>query len=177
MGLDDDRGVPSIAITVRLPWAAAIGAEVKTIENRGRPVHHRHIGQRAAIHAARTWCRIGARDPRVNAWWWQVRPDDFPGEFGSVLAVATIAGCHEAAQPAEPEEVAPGVTLMISQPGTCCEPWGDRRYGLGPAWHIVLSDVVRLPEPVPAIGKVAVPWTLPEAVSAAIGAQLQAVAP
>ena len=66
---------------------------------------------------------------------------------GQVLAVATIAGCHQA-----------------SSTEACCGPWGDREYLTPgqPAWHIELSDPVKFCTPVgPVRGALNVPWTLP----------------
>lgn len=173
--------VPEIAITVRLPYAAAIRAAAwthrgKPIENRGRPIPDKYIGQRVAIHAAATWSKEGARDSRILTWWWGPGVDrgaleavDFGPYFRKILAVATISGCHESEE-----------TLPIAEP-TCCPPWGDRRYpsprgGTVPAWHITFADIVALAQPVgPVRGHLWVPWTLDGEVQDQIGAQLQEI--
>jgi hypothetical protein len=153
------------AITIRLPYAAAIRASAKLVENRGRPIHDRHIGERVAIHAAATWSKEGGADPRIRQWWWgpgcrEVVPTDFSFMFRKVIAVATIAGCHEAQWPRVPMEA-------------CCAPWGDSWYSGKPAWHIVLADVVALDEPVgPVRGQLSVPWNLPDDVAAQVAEQI-----
>ncbi len=161
-----------IAITVRLPWSAAIRAGVKTTENRGRPITNRHIGQPVAIHAAAAWSKEGAIDRRIRNWWGigaqqQVETTDFSRLFRNVLAVATIADCHKAAWP-------------LNETLTCCQPWGDRHYGdrRGPAWHIVFANVMPLSEPVgPVRGSLSVPWNLPDDIAARVAAQLTKVMP
>lgn len=172
-----------IAITIRLPWAAAIRAGVKTTENRGRPIADRHIGSLVAIHAATTWSTEGAADLRILEWWrghtyhrWPLDPTDFRPLFRKVIAVATITGCHEAMQPVERVDFDGGGDLLVEQPGTCCAPFGDRDYNGKPAWHIVFADIVALPTPVgPVRGSLSVPWTLPDAVAAQVTEQLAEV--
>jgi hypothetical protein len=150
-------------MTVRLPWAAAIRAATtpgrgKPVENRGRPIPARYIGERIGLHAAAAWSKEGAADRRIGRWRWgsswahrrQVDPTDFPGMARHVIAVVKILGCHQAA---------PG-----PDGGTCCKPWGDRFYidQAKTAWHIELGDAVPLAEPVgPVAGKLSVPWELP----------------
>lgn len=188
-----------IAMTVRPPWSWAIAeAEAltalnvtpKLVENRGKKIPDKHIGQRIAIHAGLTWCKVGARDHHINAAWETFanaidlrRPNPRLAEIGdtrtgyvgqlqpspqmwldtgAVVAVATLTGCHEADQSAAY--------------ATCCWPWGRRTYmgsrGEGPAFHLVLADVRRLREPVPCRGEVRVPWDVPEGVAALVDAQL-----
>lgn len=187
-----------IAITIQNPWAfviaetaalAALGVEPK-VENRGRPVAARHVGQPIAIHAGLGWSKEGERDGRVRQAWktfaegigcCRKTPDPrlaaigdlrsgCPGhgalsrnkvgmwmEAGAVVAMAILADCHEATGP------------CVSRR---CGPWGDLYYGDKPAYHIVFADVRRLREPVPAKGRLSVPWTLPEDVAAQVQAQL-----
>lgn len=187
------------AATIRPPWSWAIaeaealnalGGVGKPVENRGRPIPAKYVGKPLAIHAGQTWCPIGGRDPRIHQAWatfangirlreanprlaaigdtrtgyvgaLQPTPDMWM-ESGAVVAVALLADCHQAEQ--RPDGY------------TCCAPWGDREYHgasrRGPAFHLVLSDIQRLPEPVPAIGKQLVPWLMPEMVAAAVNAQV-----
>ncbi len=161
--------VVSIAFTVRLPWAAAIRADRKTVENRGRPIPEKYIGRRVGVHAAATWSKEGGNDDRIRAWWWgktwsQRPPIDatsFSRLFRKVVAVARIADCHRRVDTGE---------------GHCCQPWGDRDYITAggkdagvPAWHIVLEDIVPLVYPVgPVTGSLSVPWTLPPDVAAQV---------
>ncbi len=159
---------PMWAITIRLPYAAAVRSGAKQVENRSRPIHEKHIGTRIAIHASATWSKEGAADSRIRQWWGGGVTLDaiyFNRLFRNIIAVATIAGCHEAAWP-------------LNQAITCCKPFGDRRYGDRgePAWHIELTDIVGLDEPVgPVRGSLAVPWTLPGDVAAQVRAQVGVV--
>ncbi|MFD6565340.1 hypothetical protein [Micromonospora profundi] len=181
-------------MTVRPPWSwaiaeaealTAIDAGPKLVENRGRKIPDRHIGQRIAIHAGLTWCKAGENDYRVRAAWNRFAnaidlrtPNPKLAEIGdmrtgyvgrlqpspqlwldtgAVAAVATLADCHQSV-------------------GGCCAPWGDAAYatkaGTVAAWHLVLADVRRLREPVPCRGQVRVPWDLPEVVADQVDAQL-----
>lgn len=165
---------------------AALGVAPKLAENRGRGVARHHIGKDWAIHAGQSWDAQGAEDPRVCAAWQAfaaaIRPVDpnsalaaigdtrtgivgpiGPGlwlDTGAVVAVATLAECHQA------PEFGP----------LCCAPWGERwhetGWGARPAWHLVWANVRRLPAPVPVRGQQAVPWTLPPEVAERVTAQL-----
>ncbi|MFF3928179.1 ASCH domain-containing protein [Streptomyces hirsutus] len=68
--------------------------------------------------------------------------------YSAVVAVVTITGCH------------------WSDDGTCCGPWGFEN-----AYHWTLTDVIALPEPVPAKGALGF-WTPQPDVLAAVEAQL-----
>jgi hypothetical protein len=162
------------AITIQLPWAAAIRATAwdpttKLVENRGRAVAAHHIGKPVAIHAGAGWDKAGAADPRIRNWWYghdaqrTLSATDFSRAFRKVLAVATLVDCHRA-------------NVAINPNVNCCSPWGDSFYGQGLAWHLVLADVVDLAEPVETRGYLPVPWTLPDDVAARVQAQLPEVA-
>lgn len=184
------------AITIRPPWSqiiaesaalTALGVAPKQVENRGRPIHDRYIGADIAIHAGRTWCPVGGADLRVRRAWrvfadaiglrqpnpllaaigdtrtgyvGKLQPTD--GLWltcGAVVAVATLTDCHPAVEG--------------DQPGTaCCPPWGESTHNGRPAYHLSLGNARRLPEPVPAKGRLSMPWTLPEPVASAVRAQL-----
>lgn len=159
------------AITVRLPWAGAIRAGVKPVENRGRPIPDRHIGARVGIHAAAAWAPDGGADNRIRAWWWgrtwAQRPPlqaiDFPTLFRHVIAVARIAGCHQADR---------------AGPGTCCQPWGDPVY-VDPAkaaWHITFDEIVAIDPVGPVRGSLLFPWKLPTVVAEQVSDRYEAAA-
>lgn len=113
------------ALTVRQPYAWAIAAGHKPVENRTRPTTHRGP---LAIHAGVAWHPAGADDERVNAL--PRRPaDELWTARGGVLAVADLVDCHQEA-------------------GGCCAPWGDPG-----AWHWVLAAPRPLAELVPATGR------------------------
>jgi hypothetical protein len=155
--------VVTTAVTVRLPWAAAIRPDLKLVENRGRPIPAKHIGTRVGIHAGAAWSKDGGEDPRIRSWWWgrtwahraPLQATDFPTYFRHVISVARVADCHQADR---------------RGPYTCCRPWGDPYY-VDPgkaAWHVVFDDVTPI-EPVgPVKGSLLVPWTLPPAIAAQV---------
>lgn len=161
-----------LAFTVRFPWAAALAYGPKPIENRGRRINPRHHGRLVAIHAGSA-VDIGAmRDQRITRWL-GCQPREVAGRIGElggaemqflrgqVLAVATIAGCHQATPAAGTDE-------------GCCSPWGDREYRTpgAPAWHIELSDLVKFATPVgPVNGALNVPWALPSDVADRVTAE------
>jgi len=156
-----------LAMTVRLPWAAAQRAGEKRVENRGGRAGKaaaRHVGEDIAVHAAATWCRIGAADQRIRDWYWgphsrlngqPLDAVDFGPMFRQVLAVASLVDVHEAEQPQAPDV-------------TCCGPWGDRLYNGAPAWHLVLGSVHPVWRRRPAVGRQSVLWPLPAEIAAAV---------
>lgn len=147
------------AITIRQPWISCIVLGFKQVENRGRPTRYRG---RLALHAARVADTESDRDPRVVAMWGAAVRIGQP--VGAVVKVATLVDCHQ----------------VRGDVGTCCLPWGDRWYETARrrvlAWHLVLDEIVHLPEPVYVRGQQAVPWLLPADVAAAVTAQLGEVA-
>lgn len=165
------------AITVRQPWAwviaeasalSALGLVPKLVENRSRRFPSRHVGHDVAIHAGQRWDEGGGDDPRVReAWSCFVRARraaghpypplmDIIAPRGVVLAVARVEGVHQTADSEPP----------------CCLPWGEATRAGRPAWHLLLGRVRRLPQPVPARGQLAVPWTLPGDVAQQVQRQL-----
>jgi hypothetical protein len=152
---------PEVAITIQNPWAVAIaadGPDAKPVENRGRPIHPKHIWQPIGIHAAQAVNLAAMSDWRIRRLFGP-RFDIDQQPRGAVIAVATLTDCHPAAYGGAPGK-------------TCCEPWGEARYNGGACFHLVRADVVRLPEPVPARGMQAVPWRMPADVVEQIAAQL-----
>lgn len=88
------------ALTIKQPWAYAIAAGLKTVENRTRRTHHRGD---IAIHSALTV------DPKASL---NVGDDADRSLFvrGAVLAVAEITGCCDC--------------------GDRCTPWSQRGPGV-----------------------------------------------
>ncbi len=149
------------AITVRLPWADALRAGVKLVENRSKRIPPQYIGCQIAIHASAAFDPNGAADERIRNWWWG-RPEDDRGPvdatnfsylFRKVVSVGTLVDCHQATS---------------SHGVTCCQPWGQ----LYPAWHCVFTDMVALNDPVPASGSLLLPWSLPADVTTLVRRQL-----
>mgnify|MGYP000085348797 CR=1 FL=1 len=156
------------ALTVRQPWAEAIACGAKLVENRSMGTRYRGP---LAVHAGKGWAEWGFADERLRELWpdggpmpWQRslgyalrhvpayhgRPPH-PFLSGRVLAVAELVDVHEAV-PTESGE------------GCCCEPWGELRYAASDGRvrtgvrHWLLEDVVRLPSPVEARGRLGL-WT------------------
>lgn len=115
------------ALTIKQPWAYAILAGHKNIENRSWPTRHRGL---LAIHAAATDAPEGHRDQRI------IRMLSLLGEAddgvaydqGAVIAVAELVDCHPAK-------------------GGCCAPWGDAYPSPKPIYHWQLTRVSPLAVP------------------------------
>lgn len=149
-----DERAPMKAITIRNPYAWAVATGRKDVENRTRPVSHRGD---IAIHAGAAWFPDAEWDRRIiAAWWGEGRPGGrldvatFPaGWFRVVLAVADLYDCH------------------VPEPGCCTSEWAEPGAGA----HLLLRNVRRLAEPVPARGALGL-WTVPDDVEALIGGAL-----
>lgn len=130
------------AITVKQPWAWAIAAGLKDVENRTRPSPWRTAsGQRVAIHAGQSIdgegvLRVAELVRRQRGGPVPEQPID-PSVRGAIIATAVLRDVH---------------TCTALRP---CSPWGERG-----TWHLTLRDVVALDEPVPARGALGL-WTLP----------------
>lgn len=155
------------AISVHNPWAFSIAHLDKSPENRGWATSYRGP---IAIHATLKWDVAGEHSPLVQAGWADycktLPADRAPGawldrdslwiDFGAVLAVAEIVGCH-----------------LHGTPGCCdhgdvplCSPWAAEGQ-----WHWELANVRPLSRPVPCRGRQRL-WRLPDDVDAAVRAQL-----
>lgn len=114
------------------------------MENRGYRTNYRGP---FLIAAGVAWFPGGSVDPRLRA----LPTDADVTTGGAILAVAQLAGCHQAVD-------------------GCCAPWGDSTYGpdAKPAWHWIITGARRLPVPVPARGALGL-WTPPSDVVSAVG--------
>lgn len=147
--------IPLRALTVRQPWAWAIAAGHKTVENRSWSTFHR--GE-IAIHAAKRFDPHDLDDARIR----EALADQITRDAGYyapevrhcgyVIAVAELVDVH-------PDNL------------WCCAPWGDVRGGLVRHW--VLANVRQLSHPVPATGRQGL-WTLPDTVAGRIRRGLEA---
>ncbi|MEV0236794.1 ASCH domain-containing protein [Nonomuraea sp. NPDC050786] len=136
------------AVTVWHPWAWAITANLKPVENRGWATRHR--GE-IAIHAGKPWDEIGAADPRIIAAAGQLAGPVLPDErfvFGAIVAVADLVNVvQDSSSPwAEPGQV-----------------------------HWLLANIRPLAEPVPCRGWQNI-WDVPPDVEALVRAKLGLVA-
>jgi hypothetical protein len=147
------------AITIRQPFASSISVGAKTVENRGRRVSWR--GE-LAIHAGLTVDAWAYGDERVQ----EALGETLPAlalPTGAVIAVAELVDCHPAEQPAGRLDP------------TCCQPWGEKRHGGGPAFHLILANIWALDVPVPCRGSLPIGWTVPAEVEEQVRAQLAGV--
>jgi hypothetical protein len=143
-----DARLPRItrALTVRQPWAWAIAAGVKDVENRGWPTAHRGW---LAVHAAATPAdaREGARCAQLLAAAGVAAPAEAQLPRSAVVAVVFL---HDVLPPER------RLASAWAQPG---------------CFHWLLRDARALKAPVPCSGQVQL-WELSGEVSAAIDAQL-----
>ncbi len=182
------------AITVRQPWASLIAAGAKTIETRPRPTSYRGP---VLIHAGKTWNRQdlagvlpalvtgGPHGPRLR--------HSLP--LGAFVAVANVVDCVKVYDfgrcPERPglyiedAMTAEGRSLWLCRLRLdggidnldrieAQRPYGDYTPG---RFALLLEDVTRLPEPVPAKGQRAIPWRVPEDVAAKVREQLEVPRP
>lgn len=164
------------ALTVRQPWAFGI-EHGKPVENRGWEMKFRgplwlHAGSRSR------WDTAGGHSPLVQqAWRWHLRNrvPGWPGlpaadvtlgrrttlmAFGAVIAAVQVVGCHHSSRCQRPP-------LTRHALPTFCTPWAAYDQ-----WHIELSGIRSLAEPVPCRGMLGL-WRLPEDVESAARAQLE----
>lgn len=126
------------ALTVKYPWSAAIAHGEKRIENRSKPIPPAHLGTTILIHAGAAEDANALPADMTTPW---------PRHFSAIVAVATLASCH--------------------QDAGCCRPWG-----FPGKWHWVLEDVRPIPHPPrPVSGQLGL-WTVPDVVLAAVQVQL-----
>lgn len=126
------------ALTVKQPWAAAIAHGPKRVENRTRPIPAKHLGTTILIHAGIAEDKNALPADMTRDW---------PRHCGAIIAVATLAGCHQDAR--------------------CCRPWG-----FPDAWHWQLDNVRRVPHPILSVRGQLGLWTVPDDVLAAVQRQL-----
>ncbi|MEU7980516.1 hypothetical protein AB0B63_18530 [Micromonospora sp. NPDC049081] len=141
------------AITIREPYASCIAAGAKLIENRASGTTYRGP---LLIHTSQQIDRPACNNNLIRRTLWG-RTDytdtatgymigDF--NFGQVIAVADLVDVHDAET----------IPVLTGEPGTCCEPWGQRLHGSRTAKHLVLANVRRLRQPVHARGALGL-WT------------------
>lgn len=127
------------AITVKQPWAWAIAAGHKLVENRSQGTRYR--GE-LLIHAGKAWSDRGGESEHVRAAWF-AQPE-WPAASMSLLPTGVILAV---------------VQLVDSHPDAgCCRPWGESSYTEGDGrvrtdvHHLVLEEVHPLSRPLPARG-------------------------
>ena len=162
-------------LTVRQPWAFGI-EHGKPVENRGWDMKYRgplwlHAGARSR------WDAAGGHSPLVRQVWQRyVRSlPDWPGlpdadvtlgrrttlmAFGAVIAAVQVAGCHHSSRCQQPP------VTRYALP-TFCAPWA-----IQDQYHVELTAVRSLPEPVPCKGALGL-WRLPDEVEQSVREQLE----
>lgn len=132
-------------LTIRQPWAWAIAAGFKHVENRSRNIAGDYRGL-VAIHAGRqedTGARTHPEIIRLAREHWGVEPTDLftgmPKMFGHVIAVANLWAVHKH----------PGGAGFL-----CCPNAPDRylRWAEPGVWHLCFSVPRKLAEPIPYKG-------------------------
>ena len=141
------------ALTVWQPWASMLAAEIKTCETRGHAFPKRYLGQRIAIHAAKTEQGLEMVDPIHSPVekamqehfggldWWRRIP------FGAVVATAVIS---RSVHLPYTKEGRMKLGIDLARRFAADEDYGDFTPGRH-AW--LLDDVQRLERPIPARGQ------------------------
>lgn len=132
-------------LTIRQPWAWAVAAGYKSVENRTRNIAGDYRGP-VAIHAARVADPSAGAHPelarRIDEQWRTTPADAFTGMpkmFGHIIAVATLWAVHR----------------HDGTPTFRCCPNSPERYGRWAqehAWHLCFAMPRALAEPIPYVG-------------------------
>ena len=131
------------ALTIRQPWAEAIVAGHKEVENRSWKTAYRGL---IAIHAGAQLSKRGMADPRIT----DTFGPDHVFQLGAILAIARLADCH------------------LAEDGCGCSEWAETTYRnsadeiVTGVWHWVLTEIHQLDEPISMPGKLGL-WTVTEA--------------
>lgn len=140
------------ALTIQQPWAWAIAAGHKDIENRPGPAW-KYRGP-LAIHAGKTTDVNGWVDPQIRAAvaaQGMCGPD--PALYEARMAVVAVADLTD---------------VHRMDVGCCTSPWRQIHGGV----HLVLGNVRALPDPVPCRGAQGL-WFLPDDVETAVRAAVR----
>ncbi|MET8866504.1 ASCH domain-containing protein [Nonomuraea sp. NPDC004580] len=151
-----------IALSVRQPWAYAITAGLKPIENRTWPTRHRGL---LAIHASARWDGNDAAATvfKLSGQYVMKAP------MSAIVGVVEVVGVHQSLTC-----VRPGRSRHTHPEGPfTCSPWA---VGLGEfdgMWHWELANARQLAEPVECKGRLGL-WPVAPEVEAAVLAQIGA---
>lgn len=158
------------AISLHQPWASLVADGIKAIETRSWRAHASAIGQRIAIHAAKTRSGRHAFTGRRR----RVEFDDLP--FGAIVATAVIDRCvqvnHIFSGPHEMSGDAAHRGMQVSESPDgerfSVDRWGHFDRG---RWLWILRDVERLDRPVSMPGRQGF-WSLPPEITVRIRKQV-----
>jgi hypothetical protein len=134
------------ALSIKQPWLDAIVRGEKAVENRSWLAPRWAVGKQIALHASKGYDEDAVFPSAAMRKSWDIEPHQVVR--GAVLAVATIASCHEWCAP-------------------LCSPWG-----VMDQCHWVLSDVRELGDPLPCRGALGL-WNLPFDIEDEIRVQLE----
>lgn len=168
-----------IAMTVQQPYAWAIAAGYKPVENRSKCVWP--IGEPIALHAGARWSRRGAYADNVVRSWisWHLSEDETDADLDKLTAHGVLVGLNRHAPAFHTKAVLAVVTIAeVHADAGCCRPWGESLYTENrgrirtDVVHLSLVDVHHLGVPVPCPGQLG-PWALPSDVETAVRDQLK----
>lgn len=164
------------AITVQQPYAFAIACGAKPVENRGRHIPWTSaVGERIAIHAGKAWHKSAMADRQILDLGRQVVASNNEGlvpgwelltflipqghVLGALVAVATLSDVHwwQTCSHEQPRQQSVDHASAVTERSSLCSEWAE-----SDGWHLVLSDVFALPQPVPVRGYQGL-WTVPAA--------------
>ena len=151
------------AMTVRQPWAFAIAAGFKPVENRGAMCNYRgaialHTSLTVDVHNRLPTGSAALAFEQAGAYRSLWTPDSVPATnrdprlaLGALIAVVDIVGCHRAA--------------VDDRGQVCCAPWGQATHHgpsgrIQPAVHIKLAKPRVLAQPIPDRGWPLTLWRL-----------------
>jgi hypothetical protein len=162
------------ALTLHQPWASLIAVAAKLYETRSWATSYRGP---IAIHAGKNTDYLGLLDEdpfrsalidagfptfRQHGWDW-LSKQEIP--LGSVVAVATLAGCFPTERYTTRPDAAVG-RLVISKREEAFGDWTPGRF----AWQLL--DIHRLAEPIPCRGAQGL-WEVPAEIEARIAKEIE----
>lgn len=196
---------PLKALTIRQPWASLTAYGIKAIETRSQRMNYRgelliHAGKGGTGIDPKSGYGVGNYDDDESLW-----RMTYDGEFGyevvgkaprgAIIGAVQVTDCVRIVEdqgphftpfngPQDPDVILVAPDLAVgprarywqgtqSTDITSQLPLGDFTPG---RWAILLSDPVRLPEPVPCRGSQARPWPVPEDAAERVRTQLAEVA-
>lgn len=151
-------------LSVRQPWALPIVEGHKPVENRSGGFTLKYRG-RLWIQAGREWNRLGLTDARILRTYPKPGATALTGRSrfvrGAIIGHVTVVDIHRA------------------HPGCCATDWAEQEYrvteseAVTEVVHLVLSDPVKLDDPIPAKGALGIRRADPD-LALALDAALEA---
>lgn len=123
--MEETPDAPERVLSIRQPWASLILAGHKDVENRTWETLWRG---RMLVHAGKLHDPFGYRNAAAIV---GERVNELVYQRGAYLGAVTVVDVHK-------------------EENACCLPWGEAG-----VYHWVLTDPVKLPEPIPGPGRLA----------------------